>query len=239
MDVDAGAYLSAVEGRFVALRRRGYMLSARDVARVEAWHARGVPLAVALRVLEDGVRAFRRERRVAGGPRGLGYFEPAIREAMRARSARLVGTSGLVEPGGPPSDEADEASGGEGDRQARLYARLLAALEGAGRTARDGPVRDALRRAWVRAREAAAAGDDIWALTAELDGEILRAVTAVVPSAARDAVADEARRAVAAAGSSRMGAEARAELEGFERDARLRAYASVPELLEVLLDPTV
>lgn len=231
MEDDAGGYLSAVEGRFVALRRRGYMLSARDVARVEAWHARGVPLAVALRVLEEGVRAFRRERRVAGGPRGLGYFEAAIREAMRARAERLVGTSAL--------GEEDEALEGDPDRVGRLYQRLLEALEAAGRGAQPGPVRDVLRRAWVRARAASASGEDIWALTAALDGEILHAVMAVVPGDVRDALADEARRAVDAAGGARMGSEARAELEVFEREARLRAHASVPELLEVLLDPTV
>ncbi|TNF23634.1 MAG: hypothetical protein EP329_27040, partial [Deltaproteobacteria bacterium] len=102
-------YLGAVEARYVALRGRGYALSARDVERVEGWRTSGVPLFVALRVLEDGVREFRRAWRTGeGAPRSLAYFGEQITEVMRRRGARLLVAGGVdaEAAGGAPEPEA-------------------------------------------------------------------------------------------------------------------------------------
>jgi len=231
VDPDRARYLAAVEARYVTLRGRGYALSARDVVRVERWRERGVPLKVAERVLEDGVREFRRTWRLGeGAPRSLRYFERALDEAMAQRQARLVGAGDAAPE--IAAAEAEEAASGRDPR----YAALLAAVESAGQRLPDGAARQALRRAWQQLRGGRDRGEDLWTLTADVDRAIVAELQALVPPERRAALEAEAEAAVADVGGARMSAEARREHHRFELDARVRATFEVPELLEVLLE---
>jgi len=220
---DRARYLSAVEARFVTLRGRGYALSARDVERVEKWRTSGVPLHVALRVLEDGVREYRRTwRRGEGGPRSLAYFGEQIGEVMRQRGARLV----------TPAVEDDAPEAVPEDR----WERLLGAVEAAGKRQRDERAREVLRRAWRRLRAGRDAEEDVWALTAEVDSAIVAELVELLPRAQLEGLSEAAREAVERAGGARMSEQARGESHRFELDLRVRDALAVPELLEVLLD---
>ena len=236
MDPDRARYLAAVEARYVTLRGRGFALSARDVVRVERWRTGGIPLAGALRVLEDGVRDFRRAwRRGEGAPRTLAYFERALDDAMAQRAARLVGASdATADP--PPDPDGAGAAPDPGAPDPR-FDHLLAAVEAAGQPLPDGPLRELLRQTWRRLRFGRDAGEDLWALTADLDRVIVAELAALVPPETRDALAHDADLAVARAGGARMSAEARREHHRFELEARIREAYGVPELLEVLLEP--
>ena len=88
--VDEIEFVRAVEERFRVLRERPLILSPEDLARVVAWHRRGLPLFLVLDTLEDVFREAA-ERRPARRPRSLAYCEPAIEEAERAWREALVG----------------------------------------------------------------------------------------------------------------------------------------------------
>ena len=100
---EESGYVGAIEQAYVELRGQGYMLSPRDVEVVVAWRRRGVPLDVALRVLEEGVVDYRRMWLVAGAPRSIAYFEGRMRDAMAAREA-LVATVPVADAGGGAVD---------------------------------------------------------------------------------------------------------------------------------------
>jgi len=83
-------FVRAVEERFRALRERPLILSPEDLARVVAWHRRGLPLFLVIDTLEDVFREAA-ERRPPRRPRSLAYCEPAIEEAERDWREALVG----------------------------------------------------------------------------------------------------------------------------------------------------
>ncbi|MFO0746508.1 MAG: hypothetical protein U1F43_12660 [Myxococcota bacterium] len=215
---DEAQYLRAVEARFVALRGQGYALSARDVGRVLGWRADGVPLRVALGVLEEEV--IKRRREAPSGEAGtarpltLAAFEKTVQTATRRWVERA----------------AASAPGKDGERSALPpYPRLRAAIEEAGRGA--GPARDALREAWRTLAEREAAGADAWETALGLDKQLSHALEALLPPAEREAL----ERAVAKVNDAKMSASARAEQAAFERARLLRQAFAVPELLEVLI----
>ncbi len=75
----AHEYLRAIENCFVQIRGRGVQWSPDDGARAHSWHAAGLPLGAALRVLAARVKAYRfthGER--ARLPMTLAWYEPAI-----------------------------------------------------------------------------------------------------------------------------------------------------------------
>jgi hypothetical protein len=88
--VDEIEFVRAVEERFRALRERPLILSPEDLARVVAWHRRGLPLFLVIDTLEEVFREAV-ERRPPRRPRSLAYCEPAIEEAERAWREALVG----------------------------------------------------------------------------------------------------------------------------------------------------
>jgi len=83
-------YVRAVEERFRALRERPLILSPEDLARVVAWHRRGLPLFLVLDTLEEVFREAS-ARRPPRRPRSLAYCESAIEEAERDWREALVG----------------------------------------------------------------------------------------------------------------------------------------------------
>ncbi len=234
MDEAGAAYLRALEARYVALRGRGYMLSARDVDRVLAWRERGVPLNVALRVVEEGTLAWRRSQRRVGAPRSLSFFERPVREAVQRR-AHLGLDASRPEAAAPG---AGGAGAGDQGRQSP-WSAPLGALEVAGKAQGDDAVRAVLRRAWRRLRAGREADEDVWALTAEVDAAIVVELAEVVGAATLEVLRAEAAAALEPTAGERMSEQARQERYRFELNQRLRDRASVPELLEVLLEQSL
>lgn len=78
-------WVSAVEECFVAIRGRGVVWSPSDAERAVCWFHAGVPLGVAVRVLQARVRAWQFRHGVdARLPMSLAWYEPAILQACRA-----------------------------------------------------------------------------------------------------------------------------------------------------------
>ena len=77
------------------IRDRPVVLSPRDWSLVVEWHAREIPLAVTLEVLEESA-ARSRTRGSGSGPRSLAYIAPAVKETWElivAGRADCVGAS--------------------------------------------------------------------------------------------------------------------------------------------------
>ncbi len=78
-------WVSAVEECFVAIRGRGVVWAPADSERAARWFRAGVPLGVAVRVLQARVRAWQFRHGVdARLPMSLAWYEPAILQACRA-----------------------------------------------------------------------------------------------------------------------------------------------------------
>lgn len=76
---DVAAYVRAIESCFLEIRGRGVQWSPEDGARALSWHAAGLPLGAALRVLAARVQAYRfRHGEKARIPMSLAWYEPAI-----------------------------------------------------------------------------------------------------------------------------------------------------------------
>ncbi|MGM0574423.1 MAG: hypothetical protein ACQEXJ_01640 [Myxococcota bacterium] len=224
MDPDRARYLRAVEEAFVALRGRGLMLSPRDVALVDAWRERGVPVRVVIRAVEQGA-----ERFAASHPPGtplpstLAYFATQVDDAVVLWRERNLAWSA--------DDEQDEAAGDpDADRR-----RLLDALAEIGRAQDDEAARGVLRRAWRLVKDAAP-DEDPWALTPGVEATIVGGLEATLAPAEREALRAEAAAAVEAAGGDAMSEAARAEQLQVEVERRVRARFALPELVEVLGD---
>ncbi len=109
------AYFLAIEGSFLALRKKAILLSAADWQVARGWHAQGIPVELIQDVM---ARLF--ERQVARKGRtisGLRYFKTAVEAAWDEMVA--------LQAGGRP--EASEALPVQA-RLANLAARLPAAL---------------------------------------------------------------------------------------------------------------
>lgn len=214
-----GPYLKALEGRFVALRGRGYSLSARDVGRVMTWHAEGVPLFVALRVIDEAMLKWRRD----GAKRAptLGGLERSVEAAMKRRAERGVAVALEDAAQAKPSDE---------------WARLKDALAEAGRATQDGGAKAALRSAWREVKGAEAGAGDPWELAAALDERLVVGLGELLPAAERAKMAADVETGLAAVGAAKMSQGARAERAAFEMARWVRAHFAVPELVRVLLE---
>jgi hypothetical protein len=76
---ETAAYVRAIESCFLEIRGRGVQWSPEDGARALSWHAAGLPLGAALRVLAARVQAYRfRHGDKARVPMSLAWYEPAI-----------------------------------------------------------------------------------------------------------------------------------------------------------------
>lgn len=217
VDDEAARYLRDIEARFVALRGRGFALSARDVGRVLAWRAGEVPLRVALGVIEEAMRRWR-----ADGARRtptLGGLERSIQAAMKRRAERLMMNAA--------TSESDARGGDE-------WSRLRGAIEAAGAAQGDARARSILRRAWATLKREEAAGADAWATAARLDAELVEAVMALF-----DEADTEAMYAAVSAGLRRAGGEmseaARVDRIRFEEARWTRERFGIPDLVGELL----
>lgn len=213
-----GPFLKAIEGRFVALRGRGYSLSARDVGRVMAWHAEKVPLPVALRVIDEAMLKWRRD----GARRAptLGGLERSVEAAMKRRAER-----GVV------AAEARVAAKPSGE-----WARLKEALAEAGRATDHAGAKGVLRDAWREVKAAEGGALDAWELAAALDERLVVALGELLAAGERAKMEAEVEALLAAAGAPRMSQGARAERAAFEMARWVRARFAVPELVQVLLE---
>ncbi len=231
MDPERAAYLAAVESRFLTHRGRGFLLSPRDVALVDGWRTRGVPVKVVLQALDEGMARFRQ-----GHPDGapvpgtLAYFAGHVEEAVRSRRERLLG---LMEAGG----DAGVAASAAGDSGGGLAAAIEALVE-AGRRQEREAAREVLRGAWRRLKQASGGeGDaaDVWSLTAAVDRAIVDGLWSSLTGEERAALEAAAEASVAASGGATMSVVARRDRLRFELDAAVRRRFGVPELVEVLL----
>jgi hypothetical protein len=90
--VSPGAYARSVERELSRLRAKPVLLSPRDWALVSEWHARGIPLAAVLEVMEEA--ASRSRWKKTPETRSLAYFAPAVEEAWEVlRAGRLAPAS--------------------------------------------------------------------------------------------------------------------------------------------------
>lgn len=220
---DRGRYLRAVEAHFVAARGRGFMLSARDLQRVEAWRQRAVPLELVLRVLNDGFARFRDHHPGEAAPRSLAWFEPQVDEAFARHLARRERAA------------APEAASGEAraEDEASAVETLLAVIAEAGQ-ATDGAAREALRGAWREVR--AGASGDLWGVAQSVDDRLVEALLACLPPGDRGAVEAEADLAVEDAGGAQMSDVARREHHAFALARAVRARYGLASLVEVLVE---
>jgi len=207
-------FLREVETRFVALRGRGFALSARDVGRVLDWSARGVPLRVVLGVLEEAMRRWRAD----GAKRAptLGGLERSIDAAMKRRAERVI-------------TKADDA-GQDGTE----WARLRRAVEGAGGAQDSEGGRAILRRAWATLKREEEARSDAWLVAARLDVELAEAFEAIIGQGEREAMGREVDFALAKAGGHMSNAAA-TERRLFEQARWTRRRYGLPDLVGVLL----
>ncbi|MEZ4265071.1 MAG: hypothetical protein R3F39_01745 [Myxococcota bacterium] len=228
MDAERASYLKAVEAAFLALRGRGFMLSPRDVGLVDGWRSRGVPSRVVVAALDEAVTRFR-GRRPPGVPlpSSLAYFEAQIEEAASLWRERTLSWEA-------PAQVAPLAQG-EPAAVEDLRARVLAAVEAAGKSAEDPGTRDVLREAW-RALSRAPADAEIWSLTAEVDQRMVDSAWAMLDEDAQAAIDAEAEARVAAPGGP-MSESAQTEQRQRERARMVRERSALPDLVEVLCDP--
>lgn len=227
---DRGSYLRAVEASFTAARAQGFMLSPRDVARVDAWRRRGVPLEVVLRVIDEGVTRYRRDRSGERAPRSLGWFEARIDDAFARHLSRRQRAQATAGP-------RDGSTAPEAEPDAPLDA-LIEAIADAGRAQAAACPRDVLRRAWRRLREAAGAGAevDVWALAQSLDDATMADLIACLEPPERAELERSADAAVARAGGPSMSDVARREHHAFAFARAVRERFAVPSLVEVLVE---
>lgn len=207
-------YLRDIENRFVALRGRGFALSARDVGRVLEWNARGVPLRVVLQVMEEAMRRWRAD----GARRAptLGGLERSIEAAMKRRAERVI-------------TKAEDA-GADGSE----WARLRRAVEVAGVAQTEETARAILRRVWATLKREEEAKADAWVVAARLDVELAEAFDVLVVGDARAEMTREVDDAVAKAGGH-MSIAAATERRLFERARWARRRYGLPDLVGVLL----
>jgi hypothetical protein len=220
-----GDYLRAVEARALALRGRGYALSATDVDRICRWLFDGIPLGLVLETLEAAVRRARGAGKASRRPVSLGIVERSLQAAMRARAERLGPMAGASEAG-----RAAEPTPVEGTHAA--WAALKGAVVAAGECQVDAFMKDALREVWRALAAAEKRDEDPWLRTVALDQMLGSLALAALGEAEQEALTREVR---AALGDGPMSRGARAERESFELFQRVRARFGIPELLEVLL----
>ncbi len=162
--MNADAYVRSIERAWGEFTGRPVILSPKDWALVEDWHARGIPLALVEQAIEAAV-----ERRTGGKPRGLSYLSTAVEEGWSVvREAR-------PRPG-DPAPEAPES------RNPREFWRDRAAEEPEGSELRV-LLEDLLARA--------AAGEDPVELDLELDARVVEAVPELLSRAVREEILAE------------------------------------------------
>lgn len=227
MDEERARYIGVVERRFVRLRQRGILLSPRDVALLDGWRERGVPLRLVLAVIEEGVEQFR-ARNPPGTPlpTTLAYFESMVEREAALRVERL-GSSGAAEGGAEVSGTA-------------LAQAVLDAIEADGRRLEEGRARSLMRQAWRTlkdAQERGAGSSEVWGLTGQVAEHIVNGLADALPRAERDALEAEARESLADDGvHTRLSQQAREDRVRHLVAAKLRERFGVRDLTEVLLE---
>lgn len=93
---EARGYLETVERFWLLLRRRGLMISPKDVQLVEEWRRAGVPARIVCAALVEGVERYRRSHGPGEDiPTSLRYFESHVADvARRHASQRAMADSG-------------------------------------------------------------------------------------------------------------------------------------------------
>ena len=183
-------YLGAVERFWLLLRRRGLMVSARDVRQIELWRESGIPARVVCQALLDGVERHRsRNGSDARLPSTLRYFEAVVEEAAqryRERASVLV---------------PEEMPEGDGQGRAEGVRALTAALVAAGRAEMDPRVRESYRDAYrglvalqEREDDPSTRGPDLIEALVAIDQRLVDGLLARLGEEERREVRDEAAR---------------------------------------------
>jgi hypothetical protein len=206
------AYLSTIERTFVSLRGRGFMLSAKEVALVDRWHASGVPARVVVRALHEGFD--RRAKRRQAAPSSLAYFEGQVERAIEDWQRR--------HPGAAFRNLGPETSVSE-----RLVAALGRLIDDASSTEVGGALEGV--RTSLGALDA---DEDVSTLTTRLDGMIVAALAEILSPEERTEVSERAHQTALAAGT--MSDQARAGIEAAEFARAVRTHCEVASLMEVL-----
>lgn len=231
MDDARAEYLRAVEQRFVELRGRGFMLSARDLQLVERWRQAGVPLRIVLRALEDGVASFL-DRNVSGMPlpSSLAYFENQVDKAAALWRERTMSWGKVAQPG---------TASAEGPERSGLLEGVMSVVMASGQACEDEAIKAVLRETWRALRQSADQGsEEPWALIAALDADMVEAVEATLEDATRERLHAEAEGQLSPRGAG-MSAEARKARQRLNFVALMRERVGLPDLVEVLGDVDV
>lgn len=99
--MEQGEYLRAIEGRFLALKGRGFSLSAKDTGMVLKWHKEGLPLRRVLAALEELALRLKRELK----PRPLTLTGV---DFLLKKEESLARRKAPSKPLLPPSGEAED-----------------------------------------------------------------------------------------------------------------------------------
>ncbi|RMG12368.1 MAG: hypothetical protein D6729_16680 [Deltaproteobacteria bacterium] len=99
-------YLELVTDFFTERTGRGLLLAPAEVALVESWQARGIPVEVVCRAIAVAADAYEAAHPGARAPKRLGYYAGSVEDAFRAAREKAVGAR----------RPADAAGGEEGAR---------------------------------------------------------------------------------------------------------------------------
>jgi hypothetical protein len=228
MDSERATYLRTIEDVFVSLRGKGVMLSPRDVALVDGWRERGLPLRVVLSALQESAKRFvERRRGDESFPNTLAYFENAIEQAALGWRERSQSWS-------PQSADGALGTVQKASQQSRIVESLLENIITGRDATSEAFVQDILMHAWETLSEARKCDDiDVWALTAEVDADMVRKLESALSSNEQDALRRQAKTVMEAAWRN-LSERARLEQQQREVERLIRDRYNLPDLVEVL-----
>lgn len=203
------AYFRALEETFIELRGAPLMLSPADWQVAKSWRRAGIPLELAIRVLE---RIFARQEssEKKAGIRGLRYFRKAVEQSWRQ----------IVEMGGGGGAQTTDSE--PLDVEERLE-RLSAAV------ARVSGTKPALEDLPDRIRELSGSAKGVEEQLARIDVQVLAALRADLEGSVRDAIETKVEEALAGM-ADRLGGDGLDALREALFKRYLREVSEIPVL---------
>jgi len=227
--MDAERYLDVIEEALVAFGADHAVLSALDVQVVLGWQQAGVPLAIALKGLRQGVHVWERTRKQENPfPRRLSYFATWVQKLHQRQRARV-----FVPAAPAPSSDAGQISARDAGPLATVRAELARL-----RTDAPSPQADVLADLARILDESAAAfeadPDALLAFAVEANARLAEAALGGLDATARAALERTAEASVRArfplASLEALSTRARLELRGLLAEHHRARFFDLREL---------
>jgi hypothetical protein len=216
--MDQERYLDVIEEALLAFGSDHAVLSALDVQVVLGWQQAGVPLAIALKGLRQGVHVWERTRKVEDPfPRRLSYFATWVHKLHQRQKARVFATAPAPTPSIPAPDEAPDRPAPDAPSPAWAAVRTELDRLASGAPAALAPtLADLDREVRQGAAEWTTDADRALAFAVDANGRLAEATLATLEPTARDALQRTAEATVRArlplATPEALAARARLEL---------------------------